>query len=183
MICDIDLAHAFSMLVQEESRKMVTDYGWMVIDLGRSPGGFNDLPSAAFVVRVGLPKLEDKFVLGIANRWSGQEHFFRVETSINHGLINAQYPWEQAYIGKAHVVLRVWYSKSQHSVWWPVGLSPPTTNDHSLLKSVAVESRLNDVCKRIVWHIDDPKCQEGLVGKLHRAIGIYLMTHMLLPDH
>jgi hypothetical protein len=31
--------------------------------------------------------------------------------------------------------------------------------------------------------MDDPMCQEGLAGKIRRAINIHKVAYALLPDH
>ncbi len=179
----IDLVHAFSMMVQEEMERIIKKNGytgWTLCDMGRSPAGPNDLVNAVFLVRLRLPKSD------WANLRRSCEHFFRVETSFHDGHFKRELlPWEQAYLGKSHVVLSVWYSRSPHSVSWTVGLKKPEYSDplYQVLYNRDPEMAVHDVCKRIVWHIDDPKCQEGLADKLHRALGIYLMTCKALPDH
>jgi hypothetical protein len=184
----IDLVHAFSMMVQEEIEKIIEENEyteWTIFDMGRSPAGPHDLVNAVFIIRIRLPKPEG-FIEELANPWRGREHFFRVETSLHDGSFKRDpLPWERAYLGKSHVVLSVWHSRCEHSVSWTVGFKKPEYSDpvgRSLMERNQ-EVAVHNVCKRIVWHIDDPKCQKRLADKLHRALGIYLMTCKALPDH
>ncbi len=134
---NLDLVYAFSLLIQEELQTILP--GWTIIDMGRAPDDPDSLEDAGFQVH-------------------SAGHFFRVQVTINSsGLIRAEFPWERVYVGKAHVVLSVYYSHR--------------------------DLALHDVCGRICWHVDDPKCQEGLAERLYRAFGIYLMTQKKLPDH
>lgn len=183
----IGMVHAFSTMIQKELEKIIEeneDTDWAIFDMGCSPAGAHDLINAAFIIRIDPPKPK-WFIEGPTNHWCGQEYFFRVETSIHDGHFKREpLPWETAYLGKPHVVLSVWYSRSQHSVSWTVGLKKPEYSDpvgRNLIERD--DMAIHDVCKRIVWHIDDPKCQEGLADKLHRALKIYLMVCKILPDH
>lgn len=184
---NLDLIHAFSLLIQEELQALITkgNYpGWHIFDMGRAPDEPGSLEVACFQVRIRLPQ-PPGFEEELNNPWQGREHWFRVEVRLNQGLVREEFPWERAYIGRPHVVLSVYHSRVQHSVNWLVGLSKPTYSDPvgRALMERQNHLALHDVCKRIVWHVEDPKCQEGLAERLHRAFGIYLMTQKTLPDH
>lgn len=184
---NLDLVHAFSLLVQEELQALINTHnysGWTIFDMGRAPDDEHSTVVAVFQVRIRLPQ-PPGFEEELNNPWKGREHWFRVETWISDGLVREEFPWERGYVGKPHVVLSVYHSRVQHSVNWLPGLKKPVYSDPVGRKLMEMngELALHDVCKRIVWHIEDPKCQEGLADRLHRAFGIYLMTQKTLPDH
>lgn len=176
---NFELVCAFSLLIQEELEAIIeTNHcpGWTITDIERDDDDSNLLEHACFLVSVSkspafMPSRDD---------------FFRVQIAINHnGLIKEKYPWERLYVGKAHIVLSVYHSWSRHSVSWLPGLSKPTYSDpvgrQAFFKTHELD--LHDVCDRILWHVEDPKCQEGLANKLYDVFKIYLITRQKLPDH
>lgn len=161
-----DLVRAFSALIQDELAVLRPE--WKIIDAGCAPKDEpNQIINAAFYVHL----------LGNPCR------YFRVEVTVNGGLAVARMPWERSLVGKAHVVIRVYHSFDVRSVGWLVGLEQPHCHDFGLRKSIKAEQRVDDVCKRICWYADDPDAQRGLAERLQRAIEIYCVVCVALPDH
>lgn len=177
---NIEILQGFSELILEEFKRMHP--GWCYVRGYVWPSAY---PNVAFVARIDARPLpfpgqnydpieEEEYL-----------HYFRVELRLSDGLTRADLPWQQGYVGRPHL-----YAKLVHGRSWDL---TRLAYNYENGKEVGVYCDTGNIidwtpdmrvaCQKILWHLEDPDCHVKLAEKVRNAVGYYMLTKMVLPDH